>query len=367
MPLLETSGTNQFAPTNDFAGGFSITEIINGQPRTKDQIVLNGSFMPHESVSFGGKQKIIKEYYAGSNDPSIQVLGAQEDDISIKGMLKEIKLPADLKGAAQDYQEQLDAMRIRGNLVEIALGEWKRYGFIESGSFKVFQKNRIGYEINFLISGKTIPKNYYLVNGFDGDLTKPNRDLAKRAAEYFAKLEEEKPSGMQKSMIDELNDAISGVAKEITKVTSFVDGILNDFDKLKASAERAIGVIRNARNFIVKSSKRISAIPNTISSLSASATSEGEKLKNVFQNFQYINDVKKTNTLTLAELNVLQKKFESTRQKPFKTVHLVREGDTLQKISIKYHGTSDKWNDIKELNNLRDTNLVKGSILKIPN
>lgn len=367
MPLLETTGQNQSLEKNDFSGGFSITEIIKGQPRVNERIILIGEFAPHESVPFGGKQKIIKEYYAGSNDPSIQVLGAQEDDISIKGLLKERSLPSDLAGAAQDFQEKLDAMRIRGNLVELAFGEYKRYGFIESGTFKVMRRNRIAYDLNFLISGKTIPKNYYLVNGSDGDLTKPNRDLASRAAAYLLQLEEAKPAGMKKSMIDEINDTISGIAGEISKVTKFVDGILDDVDKLAASAERAIGVIRNTRNFIVRSSRRISAIPNTIQSLSNSGLSEGQKLLTVFQNNDYIHKIKNTNKVTASELATMQIKIEATKLKSFKTIHLVRQGETLQKISIKYLGTPDKWIDIKELNNLRDTNLVRGSLLKIPN
>lgn len=371
MGLLDRSfGSNQSVQRqsyekSDFEGGLIITEIVNGKRMEADRVVLLGSFMPTNEFPFGGKQRIVKEHYAGSQDPTIQVMGPAEDDVSISGVLKEKKLSSELKGASQEYQELIDAMRIRGNLVEIVLGEWKRYGFIESSTFKMKRVSHIEYTINFIIAGFNIPKNYYLVDGFDGDLVTPNKELTNKVL-AFQTMQQNMSTNFPRTLTDNLNSAISGIAKSITSVTSFVDGILDDADRLKASAERAIGVIRNSRVFLARTTRRVNSIPSSATSIVVGGASETEKLVNEINLNATLGNISKLNMETAKMLASLQRKFESVLNIKADSFHLVKQGDTLQKISVKKYGSSDKWTEIKDLNKLRTTELVPGTLLKIP-
>ena len=46
--------------------------------------------------------------------------------------------------------------------------------------------------------------------------------------------------------------------------------------------------------------------------------------------------------------------------------HVIKDGDTLQKLAFKYFGNSDNWEEIYDHNNLGDTILIVGNVLEIP-
>ena len=55
------------------------------------EVLLDGGALPNRgSVAYGGEQRVNRTFYPGSNTPSTQVLGVQFDDISLKGLLKDI-------------------------------------------------------------------------------------------------------------------------------------------------------------------------------------------------------------------------------------------------------------------------------------
>ena len=158
MGILEFNVSNRTisssaAARSDFEEGLKIVEIVDGKERTVDQILLVGTLMPKDSIAFGGSQKILKEYYPGSSEPTVQILGPREDDVLLGGTIS-LKKISDLslyskgkESAAVELQQLMDAMRIRGNLVKVTLGEWKRYGFIESGKFTMRTMSDIDYDL----------------------------------------------------------------------------------------------------------------------------------------------------------------------------------------------------------------------------
>ncbi len=354
----------------DFPEGLNIVEIKNGSEMTADQVTLVGAMMPKDSLEFGGTQKIVKTYYAGSSEPSVQILGPREDDVTIRGSinlkhLSDTSLYIDKESAAQEMQELIDAMRIRGNLVKITLGEWKRYGFIEHSKFKMRTLGDIDYEISFSIAGFNLPKNYYLVDGSDGDLIAPNKDLTKKLVEQMS-LNNNQPSEMPVSVSDTLNAAISDIAEKVALVTNFVDSALSDIQKLEASAQRAIGLIKNARAFISRTSRTIGSISRDTSNLGSMFTSELDKTLATLKNVEHLNKVQRNNRDMTSYLKSLQERFASFISTIPLRRHLVAQGDTLQKLSVKYYGTADNWKKIMDHNKLLSIELVEGSVIEIP-
>lgn len=356
---------------SDFEDGLRIVEIVNGQENTTDQIILLGNFMPKNSFDFGGSQSVKKEYYAGSSEPSVQILGPREDDITIVGdftlrKIKDTSLYAKGKeSAAQEMQELVDAMRLRGNLVKVSLGEWTRYAFIQSCKFKMRTLSDIGYEITFTVVGFNSPKNYYLVDGGDGDLIAPNKVLTNKLLEQ-QRLNEAKPTEMPVTVSDLLDSIVSGVAEKISLVTNFVDGIITDVEKINSSAQRAVGLIRNARAFVSRSSRRIGAISKSVNSLGSQFSDETSKTLATIKNADHLNKVQRNNRDLQALLKSLQSKLAAFIATLPLRRHFVIEGDTLQKLSIKYYGTADNWKKIMDHNKLRNAELVKGVVIEIP-
>lgn len=351
----------------DFPNGMTITEVVNSELRTKDEIKLVGRFAPLQPFEFGGEQRMVREEYSGSPEPTIQVLGPKEDQVSIRCEFRTNKFRGNpsLRDAAQEYQELIDAMRLRGNLVKIVLGSWIRYGFIKSCKFRIFTLQKIDAEITFEIVGFNHPRGWKIVNDADDNLIKPNKEITNKAAVALAAARNY-PATMPLTAIDVFNNAIGAVASAITKVTSFVEGIVDDADKLVGSANRAIGLIKNARSIISKSKRNIGAIANNAAGLVGSAKNEFQKAQNTIKNTDHtaktIRDFSDISVL----LSEMQKRFAKyITQVPFRR-HLVRSNDTLQNISIKYYQTADNWKKIYDHNKLKETALTVGSILEIP-
>ena len=148
---------------NDFMSGFEIVEIENGVVKRNERVLLLGDSMPIQPFTYGGSQKIVKDYYPGNTEPTVQVLGPRESDITIKGVLKAKTLAtgssetpllgnasqinaAKQRGSSlteqirqypKEMQELIDAMRIRGNLIRFTMGDIQRFGFIEDTNFNL--------------------------------------------------------------------------------------------------------------------------------------------------------------------------------------------------------------------------------------
>ena len=351
----------------DFPGGMVITEIINGRSQEADAIHLVGRFSPIQPFEFGGEQRIVREEYPGSSEPTIQVLGPKEDEVSIRVEMRTNKFRGDasLRQAAQEYQELIDAMRIRGNLVQIVLGEWMRYGFIKRAKFRLYTLQKIDAEITFEISGFNPPKGWRVVVEADENVIKPNKEVTNAAAAALASAKNY-PETMPLTAIDIFNNAIGDVADAISKVTGFVDGIVDDADKLVGSANRAVGLIKNARTTISRAKRNIGAIANNAAGLAGSASSAAQGAVNLIKNTDHtaktIRDFSNISILLAA----LQDRFQSyISQVPYRR-HLVRQGDTLQNVSMKYFNNADNWKKIYDHNKLSSTDLVIGSVLEIP-
>lgn len=352
-----------------YEDGLSIVEIVNGKEQDIDKIVLVGMMMPRDSLVFGGTQRVSKHYYAGSSEPTVQVLGSEEDDITIQGSIdmKYIRGGefADKESAAVEYQELIDAMRIRGNLVKITLGQWYRYAFISAVKFTHFNLNKVDYEITFLIVGFNQPQNYYLIEDKRTDLISPNKDLTNKLADLM-RSQQNAPINFPTNLLDTVNGAISDIAGKITEVTSFVDKALTEGEALVNSAQRGIGLIQNARATISRSQRRLSRITKFALSAIPTALSEAQKTVSVMQNIQHLNTIQGANNDFQMRLREMQLKLRSLISKIPMRKHFVSEGDSLQSLSIKYYGNVDNWTKIMDHNKLTSTVLVKGTVIEIP-
>jgi nucleoid-associated protein YgaU len=364
---------------DDFPDGFVILEYKDGRPQSADQVVLKGQFMPHQPFTFGGEQRLVKEYYPGNSEPTVQVLGPKESDLKIKGgfRIKGLKRQygqdsggtsieaAQVREFALQYQELIDAMRLRGNLVKITMGHWHRWGFIENVSFDMKTKADIAYEISFFIVGFNPPKNSKILTSSDDNLIQPNKDLTNAALAAISKMQQF-PTDMPQSIADFLNGEISKVAAAISLATNFVNSIVTSAEQIEASVNRAIGLLKNARSTISSTGRRINAIATDFTSLGASVTNEWQKSIATVKSINHINDMRGNFQTLAASLAALQAKMIALQTTVPAFRHLVRDGDTLQKISTKYYNTPDNWQKIMEHNKLTTTVLTSGTVLEIP-
>lgn len=349
----------------DFPEGFQFVEIVDGREQTKEKVVLLGNMLPQIPFQFGGTQRVVKDYYPGNSEPTVQVLGSKESDLTIRGKLKDKRYrDTDLYGVSTEIQKLIDAIRIRGNLLRINLGEWQRYGFLEETIFKMNKLSEIEYELKFSIVGFNVPRNNKFVDESKAVPFSINKELIQEALEFQEEYSSV-PESMPASIADLLNDAISDVATAVNVVTNFVETVVSVSEDIVASGNRAIGLIKNARANISRYKRRVGSIKLNVDSFSTKY-SKAKQFSSLYTNQAHIARSMTALSILSALLARLQKQFEAIAKTTPRARHRVRQADTLQNISIKYYNTAEHWKKIYDHNKLTSTQLNIGSVLEIP-
>jgi hypothetical protein len=392
---------------NDFKAGLIINEFVNGKfdPTRKDDITLNGDMMPHVPFTYGGQQKIVRDYYPGNSEPTMQILGPRESDLTIKGRLyaKHIKAPPirtgvnlgglgnlaagaigsipgvpdispgidqnakknreKLRSFPREMAQLMDAMRIRGNLVRLTMGEYQRFGFIEETIFSMRTIADIDYEIRFSIIGFNPPADCKIIGQAKTVPFDINKDLIAEANKYRRQGNAVPPS-MPRSLGDLIRDGINDVAETVNLVTGFVDTVLDQVDDTKSAVSRALGLIKHSRNEVRNFSRRIGGV----SSFAEYDIAAGGGISSGYANAAYLKSVNTSNFSLTALLASLEEQIANISATEPLGRHRIQEGDTLQKIAMRFYDDAAQWKQIFDHNLLQDTDLSDqlGEILEIP-
>ena len=352
----------------DFAE-FTIRPTRNqaGRPAEPNSTVaLRGDALPHQPFVYGGQQKLVKDYYPGNSEPTVQVLGPRENNVTIKGRFKSKKFKfgdktqrENFRQYALEMQQLVEYIRVNGFLCELKLGEWVRWGFIEEAVFDFKTMADIDYSISFSITGFNPPKDFIVVKSTAEIPFQINRQLINQ----LSKLQGFRPPAtIKRGFADQINDAIGEIAEAVNLVTGFVDNVLGTVDSLKGSVARAKGLIKNAQVKCSQYQRRIGAS----SPEGDFAKSAGFGVSGAYQNARYLHQNQQavfSITALLAALSVQINKITATV--PLAR-HRVRASDSLQSLAMKYYKDANKWPQIFDHNKLQTTDLVVGSILEIP-
>lgn len=353
-PFEKEVGTTFRKP--DFSDGFIIQEIINGK-ESGELITLVGNQMPKIPFSFGGAQRVKKEFYSGHSEPVMQVLGAEEKDVTINGTLKDKRYADEaLYGVATELQQLIDSVRIRGNIVKIVLGEWLRYAVITETKFDMDNLGKLNYAITFSIIGFNPPKNAKFIVGPREIPFAINKDLIAQA-QAFQEAFDNIPDSVPRSIADILNDAISTVSGVIATVTGFVDSIVSTVQDIQKSVQRALGLIKYAQTKLNSYKKLCGAF---------SPFDVNGPLVGRYESAKFYNSQIAFSASLTATLEKLKSRLKSLIDNTPLLSHMVITGDNLQKIAVKYYGSSENWKKIYDFNNLSSTDLTIGSKIEIP-
>lgn len=328
-----------------------IIEELEGPKKT---VRLTGNQMPMIPFEFGGSQRISKDYYPGFSEPVVQVLGPEEGNTTIKGVFKDKRLPSSVYGASTELQQLIDSIRIRGNLCRFVLGEWQRYGHLASTNFQMDKLSRVSYTIELAIIGFNAPKNARFLEKSRLIPFAINESLIAQAA---ALQRSTIPAFVPLDIADLINQLTGAIAGAISLLTGFVDAVISTVEDIKASVERAKGLIKHVNNKIREYKKVLGALE---------AFGAGQTLTRRYESAKYYSG-------SMANVNVIQGQLARFRSQFNDLVgklplarHFVRDGDTLQKIAVKFYGTADNWKELYDYNRLQTTVLTNGTLLEIP-
>jgi hypothetical protein len=351
---------------DDFPEGFRFEELTG----PKALVVLAGSWMPKVPFTFGGEQRIVKEFYAGNEEPSVHILGSEESDITINGRFCDKKLPVqqdvDLYGVATEIQEKIDEIRKRGNVLRIWVGEWQRYGIITKTEWPMKSLGDLEYRITFSIFGFAAPRNYQFIEASKTIPLEVNEDLIAKA-QIFQEMSSRIPESVPASLGDILRDGISNVASAVGAVTGFVNDVMSVAEDVTNSVARARGLIRHAQNEVLRFQRRIGQISYQFTA--AIKPDQGARQNPTAARYEAIKAISGAMSQAAILAGILaemQQRFAKISESLPLFRHRVIDGDSLQRLSMKFYGTPDNWKKIMDHNKLLSTELERGSILEIP-
>lgn len=366
---LSQSVKNAGIQGSDFPKGFVITEYVLGQPNMNTQLQLVGNLMPMQPFEWEGEQRLVTEYYPGNPEPAVQVLGPKEGLVTIKGRLKDKRYSdKSFYGVSYQYNLALNGMRKRGNLLKFGMyglnGSWIRWGYIKSGKFMMKKVSYIDYEIEFLVMGETQPKNNYFAAPEQTAPGAVNQKLINQAAAFNANYSAV-PATVPQSIAGALNGLIGQVAAAIGTVTGFVGTVVSTAKSIQDSANRAIGLIKNAQATISKFNRSVDALTHGFNTLSSQGNPAGQT-RDTYTNVQYLSEMMAATVALEKYLAQMRAQWESINITVPKARYKVQVGDTLQNISVRFYGSANNAQAIAEHNNLTSNTLTPGTILEIP-
>lgn len=366
----------------DFKEGFIIEELP--EEGIGEKIRLVGNQIPIVPFTFGGIQQISKDYYPGNPEANVQVLGARENDVTIRGRIsaKRFKKPGvveipglgeqvlskfapdlDLRTLPTIITEALDGIRIRGNLCKFSLGEWKRYGIISSTNWDMANLGDYSYELVFSIVSIEEPnrKSPIISNELSLPQEQNNALAAINAQLAAAAANRQVPDAIPTDIGELLNDITSGVAGVVSGVIDFVDGIITTGEEIQGSVNRAVGVIKNAEAELSRFFIRAGRISYNLSFAGVNVPDRYSTSNIISSRMSTMNDIKNL-------FIQMRKRFQQFAETVPEARHRVKEGDSLQKLSIEFYGNDESWQRILEHNKLAssDLSLIRGTVLEIP-
>jgi hypothetical protein len=371
----------------DFPEGFKIYEQVNGAFSDTPAVVLVGDQMPHHLIPFGGEQKLVKQYYPGNPEPSVQTLGPRESDIVLDGLFKakhyKVDPTSSLYNAPEDIAITIDNIRLRGNVLKFVLGDFQRYGYLKKTEFKLMQKSRVQYSLTLDIIGFNKPSNGKILNTVVQLPVDLSADLLAQANAFSAKYQS--PPQMPKTLAGVINGLVNDVASVIAVATNFVSTTLATAQDVTNSLNRGIGLIKNARAQIsifnrqmrqiklslanigttVAETHTVGFLPQNGTGFNQSFVSSRQAI-NTHNNGQFILSAQSSATnmqVLLARLHAQLSAISATQ--PIAR-YAVKRGDTLQAIANRFYKNADNWKLIYDHNKLTSSQLNPGQTLEIP-
>ena len=353
----------------DFPDGFWIMPFKDGKERPKDAVQLAGNWLPFAPFTFGGKQRLVRNQYPGQSEPTVHVLGSEEDNTIIKGRLRTKHIPldteTDFRPLAREQQKRIDLLRIQGLLCRFSLGTWQRFGFVEATSFQLKTMADIRYSIDLFIVGFNPPTDCRVLKISRTIPFDINKDLIVAASQFQTTQTEnlEKfQSQFNRSFFDQMNTAIGEVAEAIGLVTSFIDNVLSIADDIAKTIDRANGLILNAKANMSAYQRTVGAFNPVGNTTNPAVIGIGAGYINA--NFLSVSQSEVSSLLDLTSR--LGFELSQFREKAPLQRHLIKAGDTLQKLATKFYGNADAWQEIYDHNNLGTTVLIVADVLEIP-
>jgi len=320
------------------------------------EVRLTGPDLPQHFPDIPGRVRGKETWYPGSSKPTSQVLGPEEGELTFSGMFEDRKFGVPLH--AQSMMTLLDQIRRAARPVRFEYGPITRACRWIECSFHVEELTRIGYSMTLQIvdhefgDSRRVFPDIRRIPGVG-----PMLDAATAVSEVLNTI----PQSVGGAALDKARDAMNAVLKGAGIARDALDGLGAGVDATGALGFTASTALSSAKTSLRDAAASVRSLSYTAAAGSAFDAVTGPGLT--------IAEAGHGIVAMAQELDRVHPEVERLSGQSFTTdrVYVAAQGETLQRIALRFYGDSGAWTRIARANGKDSASVVAGEQLTLPN
>lgn len=368
---------------------------------------FTGRGLPYRPFTLSGDQRADINWYAGSPEGTIQMLGAKENETTINGMWKDRFLrqvvdlsPADLvaggfdQGTAgtasaagqsgepgalidgapiihvRELANEMDDVRRKGQIVEVTWLHLKRQGIVRTFRQSWHTAQDVAWEIRFEWINQGVQLADIPIQDRSVDLS----DTVVEISNQLETLDSIRDGSVALDLVGDSGQAFTDAGQALGEVNAFINQIQQALIQLQDT------IINNTQSLL----SPISTVQRAIGIFAfmkdiADSTANGieRRLDSAVLNVQDIFGTKLDQRNTLSKQKraarrisssaaIRQEQLEKQAQPELISSFVAREDQDLRDVALQHYGTADEWKSLMRFNNLDNSRLSSNQLIFVP-
>jgi hypothetical protein len=336
--------------------------IIRELTGSQRSVTLGGRALPNRSLPAGGELREKKTWYAGNNVATLQVLGAQDNDMQLRGIWNDRFIGGQVETngfetpeLARDVVAIFDTLQRSGNALRFQWGEVVRMGILAEFEPVWLREQDVEWTMRFSWFGRD-----------DQEVPRATLDEPPNSAELRTRQNQTddqlafEPKAVRTDYADVIRAQVRGMRARVGAI----------FDRVRA-AQSVVAIPLTAVRGALADAEALRLLGNAL------AVDLIETPVEVATNFEGLVDRlgvevwrreqgRRSRRVQAEGQRVARDLRRLTRPSPLAVVTIRGGGDSLRRIAREVYGTADEWRRIADVNGLPDSVVAAGTLIVIP-
>jgi hypothetical protein len=365
-------------PVTITASAFTLRQLTG--PERDAELRLTGRALPIGVLPLSARMRAEVAYYAGNPNGTVQFLGAEEGETEVSGVWRQRYIGytdyAWYNGSpitdVVELATIVDDIRARGALVALTWSHVQRVGYIREFSQQWLAADEVEWTIAFTFTGRVDPALLSVpILAQRGGV----EDIASSTADDVAALQDvadnpptlttdsspQSPLSAAQGALASMDDAVASLTLYASALSDTAQRAAEIAVTPVAAAQRAMACLSSLEGTALSISE---TLPLQLQSAaqSASYSRTGQRLAAVLWADDFGRGCRRSRRNAAQRRSELQGRVAGN----LIAAHVVRLGDDLRRIAMRYYGTQDRWHALAAYNGLPSSVVVVGAIIYVP-
>jgi nucleoid-associated protein YgaU len=369
--------------------------VIRETTGRKRTVTMSGRCLPFRPVPLSTQQRSKITYYPGATEATAQVFGPHHTDLEVTGLLLTRYMASDvcffleepgsageIVDTAERAREVLNDLCRSGQEVVVSWGQ-EPFGVIQRGlvrsvKFPEESPYRIAWEMAFdwiadtelhvapLLPAADQPAGEGLLDQIDSAINTAQSvltDLQDAYREYVVQTMRRIDTTRSKvaGLVAQAADLAAKPAQAASNALLMAQSVKQDLVDTQTAAIQTAGAYTTIARIWQATGHNLAFTPWT-ATRDRPGDDSGEQTISAVQ----AAEMDRSRRAMRWQAYVVETQARASMTNPIRDVYVVVAGDTLRRISTRYYGTPDRWQDLADYNGISTDELTAGMVVLIP-